>query len=155
MKTWIRRTLLGVLGTSIVLGSLTACGHSREHRGWNASAEEQARQRDMVVDRVAQRLELNEAQKARLRTLADTLQVQRAALQAQGDPRTQLRALVASDKFDRAQALTLARTAAGAIESRSPAVVEAMADFYDSLDPRQQAVVRERMEGRHRWWRRG
>ncbi|MGV3570423.1 MAG: Spy/CpxP family protein refolding chaperone [Ramlibacter sp.] len=155
MKNWIRRTLLGVAGASIVLGGLTACGHAREHRGWGASAEAQARQRDKVVERVTQRLELNEAQKEKLRALAATLQAQRAALQAQGDPRAQLRSLVAGEKFDRAQALALARTTAGAIEARSPAVVAALADFYDSLDPRQQAIVRERMEGRRGWWHRG
>ncbi|HEY8356093.1 MAG TPA: Spy/CpxP family protein refolding chaperone [Ramlibacter sp.] len=155
MKNWIRRTLLGVFGASIVLGGLTACGHSREHRGWGASAQEQERQREKIVARVAQRLELGEAQKEKLRALAATVQAQRAALQAQGDPRTQLRSLVAGEKLDRAQALALARTTAGAIETRSPAVVNALADFYDSLDARQQALVREHMQGRRGWWHRG
>jgi len=155
MKKWIRRTLLGLAGASIVLGGLTACGHSREHRGWGASVEEQGRQRDMLVERVARRMELNEAQREKLGALADTLQAQRAALAAQGDPRAQLRSLVAGDRFDRAQALALARTTAGAIEARSPAVVAAFGDFYDSLDARQQAMVRDRLQGRRGWWHRG
>lgn len=155
MKSWIRRTLFGVVGASIALGGLTACGHSREHRGWGASAEEQARQRDKVVERVTRRLDLTGAQQDKLRALADTMQAQRAALQAQGDPRTQLRAVVAGDKFDRAKALAMAQTAAGAIEGRSPAVITAMADFYDSLDARQQGLIRERMDGRRGWWHRG
>ena len=155
MKKWIRRTLLGLAGASIVLGGLTACGHSREHRGWGASVEEQGRQRDMLVERVARRMELNEAQREKLGALADTLQAQRAALAAQGDPRAQVRSLVAGDRFDRAQALALARTTAGAIEARSPAVVAAFGDFYDSLDARQQAMVRDRLQGRRGWWHRG
>ena len=155
MKNWIRRTLLGVAGASIVLGGLTACGHAREHRGWGASVEEQARQRDKLVERVARRMDLNEAQKQKLGALADTLQAQRAAFAAQGDPRAQLRSLVAGDKFDRTQARALAQTTAGAIEARSPAVVDAFGDFYDSLDARQQAMVRDRVQGRGGWWHRG
>jgi Spy/CpxP family protein refolding chaperone len=155
MKPLIRRILLGVASAAIALGALSACGHAREHRGWGSSAQEQDRQRDRIVERVARRLELSDAQKDKLRALAGTLQAQRAALQAHGDPRTQLRSLVAGDKFDRARALDLARTTAAAIEARSPAVVSAFGDFYDSLDARQQAMVRQRMEGRRGWWHRG
>ena len=41
-----------------------------------------------------------------------------------------------------------------AVQSRSPQVVAALGDFYDSLNPQQQAKVREYMErGRRGWWR--
>jgi protein CpxP len=155
MRPWIRRTLFGLFGATIALGGLSACSHYRDHAGWNASPEEQARWRDKMVDRVAQRLDLNAAQKAKLATLATTLQQQRAAFAGQADPRSRLRQLVAGDKFDRAAAQALVSEKTAAIATGSPEVIAALGDFYDSLDANQQARVRDYMQHRHGWWRRG
>ena len=155
MKSWTQRTLLGLFGTFIALGALTACGHYRDHAGWNASPEEQARHREKMVDRVASRLDLNEAQKAKLAVLVSQLQAQRAALAEQPRPRERLQALVAGDKFDRAAAQTLMASTAAQIQTRSPEVIAALGDFYDSLDATQQAKVREFLQHRRGWWRRG
>ena len=155
MKSWTQRTLLGLFGAFVTVGALTACGHYRDHTGWGGSAEEQAQHRAKVVDRIAGRLDLNEAQKAKLADLAAKLQAQRAALMGQADPREQVRALVAGDKFDRAGAQALMSKTAAAIEARSPEVIAALADFYDSLNPQQQAKVREYLQHRRGWWHRG
>ena len=154
MKPWIRRSLAGLFAV-LTLGALGGCGHHRDHAGWGASAEDQARHRAHVVDRVASRLDLNEAQKAKLSVLVEKLQAQRAALRGQADARAQFEALVAGDKFDRAGAQALLQKATSAIETRSPEVIAALADFYDSLDARQQAQVREFLQHRRGWWRRG
>lgn len=154
MKRWIRKTLVGVFGASVVLGVLTGCGYRSHDHAWNGSAQEHARHRDKMVDRVARRMDLDAAQKAKLAALADTMHAQYAAVHAQGDPRSQFRGLVAGDKFDRVKAQALAESAAGAINARSPAVIAAFGEFYDSLDARQQALVRERLERRHGWWHR-
>jgi protein CpxP len=98
---------------------------------------------------------LNEAQKAKLADLAAKLQAQRAALAGQPGPRAQIETLVSGDKFDRAAAQALMARTTAAIESRSPELIAAMADFYDSLDARQQAKVREYLQHRRGWWRRG
>jgi Spy/CpxP family protein refolding chaperone len=155
MKRWFRRTLFGVFGASLALGALTACTHGPYHHGWASTPEEQARQRERIVDRVSSHLDLDAAQKARLAALAETLQQQRAAWAGQADPRSQLRALVAAERFDRPQAQALLEKATTAIGTRAPAVIAAFGDFYDSLNPQQQARVREAMERRHGWWRRG
>ena len=155
MKTWIRRSLAGLFAV-LTLGALSACGHHhRDHAGWGATPEEQARHRQHVVDRVAARLDLNEAQKAKLAVLVARLHEQRSALAGQPDARAQLQALVAGDKFDRAGAQALMTRTAAAIETRSPGVIAALADFYDSLDANQQAKVREYLQHRRGWWRRG
>jgi Spy/CpxP family protein refolding chaperone len=154
MKPWIRRSLAGLFAV-LTLGALGGCGHFRDHAGWGASAEDQARHRAHVVDRVASRLDLDEAQKAKLSVLVEKLQAQRAALAGQPDARTQFQALVAGDKFDRAGAQALLHKAAGAIETRSPEVIAALGDFYDSLDARQQAKVRDYLQHRRGWWHRG
>jgi hypothetical protein len=100
MKPWIKRTLFGLFGVSLLVGGLTACGH---RHGYGAD----------------------------------------------------LKALVAGDKFDktRAQALVTEKTAA--VTTKSPEVIAALADFYDSLNPAQQQKVREFMDKRGRWYHRG
>ena len=71
------------------------------------------------------------------------------------DPRAEIKALVAGDKFDaeRAQALVNQKTAA--LQAGSPEVIAALADFYNSLNPAQQQKVRDFMERRGRWSHRG
>ncbi|HYF42666.1 MAG TPA: Spy/CpxP family protein refolding chaperone [Ramlibacter sp.] len=155
MKSWTQRTLLGLFGASLAMGALTACGHRYEHHAWNATPEERARHRDRMVDRVASKLELDAQQKAKLAVLADKLQEQRTALVgATPDPRTQLRSLVAAEKFDRARAQALVTEKTAAVTARSPELIAALGDFYDSLNPTQQARVREYMERRRGWWHR-
>ena len=156
MKRWIKRTLFGIFGATLVIGSLGACSHRPGHYGANMSAEEQAKLKDKVVDRVGSRLDLNADQKTRLATLADKLQEQRKALMGQTtNPRAEVQALMAGDKFDRTKAQALIADKTAALNNKSPEVVAAMADFYDSLTPAQQAKVRGYMEGRHGWWHRG
>lgn len=156
MRPWIRRSVLAVFGATIALGGLAACGHRHDHRAWhNASAEERAKLREKLMDRVARKLDLNAEQKVRLGVLADRLQEQRAALMPPGtDPRAEARALVAGDKFDRARAQAFVNQKTEAIQGKSGPVVAALGDFYDSLNAQQQAQVREFMQGRrHGWWR--
>lgn len=156
MKPWIKRTLFSLLGAGILVGGLTACGHQRHAFGSNMSAEDQAQMRSKIIERVAGKLDLNADQKQRLNVLADKLQEQRKALVGQTtNPRSEMQALVAGDKFDRSRAQTLLTEKIAAITSKSPEVITALADFYDSLTPTQQTKVREAMQGRHGWWHRG
>ena len=155
MKTWIKRSLYSLVGASIVLGGLSACGHQRNAYGSAMGAEEQAQMRGKVIERVSSKLDLNAEQKQRLGVLADKLQEQRTALVGKTtDPRAEIQALVAGDKFDRSRAQTLVAEKTAAITGKSPEVITAMADFYDSLTPAQQTKVREFMQKRSGWWNR-
>ncbi len=157
MKTWIQRTLIGALGATVLAGGLAACGSRGEHRhggGW--SDERVAEVRGKAIEKVSRKLELDEAQKQKLGVLADEMIAQRKALRGDGaDPRTEVKALVAGEKFDRARAQTLLEQKTQSVQAGGPRVIAAMADFYDSLTPAQQAQVRERMEKRRGWWGRG
>ncbi len=158
MKSWLKRTLIGVFGASVLFGGLAACshrGHYGGHGSYAMSEEDAAKMKAKVIDKVGSRLELDEAQKAKLGVLADKLRAQRNALVGTGsNPRTELQALVAGPTFDRSKAKAFVDAKTGAITAQSPEVIAAMADFYDSLKPEQQAKVREFM-GRagHRGWR--
>lgn len=156
MKRWIKRTLFGFVGASVAIGALTACAGRHEGPGWHASAEDSAKFRSKMVDRVSSKLDLNADQKQRLVVLADTLQAQRAALMAKTpDPRAEVRALVAGDKFDRNRAQALVAEKTAALNTQSPQVIAALGDFYDSLNATQQQKVRDFMERGRRWGHRG
>jgi Spy/CpxP family protein refolding chaperone len=152
----IKRTLIGIFGVTLLVGGLTACGHRPHDYGASMTAEQYAQKRDKMVDRVASKLDLNEDQKKRLTTLGDKLYEQRTALVGQTkDPRAEMKALVAGDKFDAARAQTLINDKTVALQTKSPEVIAALADFYNSLNPAQQQKVRDYMEGRGRWFRHG
>ncbi len=156
MKPWIKRTLFGLLGAGILVGGITACSHHSEGMSWQMSTEDHAKFRDKIIDRVASKLELNADQKKRLGALADKVHEQHAAVMSKTpDPRAEMQALVAGDKFDRARAQALITEKTAAVNARSPEVIAALADFYDSLNPTQQAKVREFMQHRHGWLHRG
>ena len=74
-----------------------------------------------IVDRVGSRLELDEAQKAKLGILADKLREQRNALVGSTtNPRAEIASLVAGSTFDRAKATALVGEKTGAITSKEP-----------------------------------
>lgn len=153
MKTWIKRTLFGLFATGALLGGLAACSHGVHRHGWHAMSDaDMAQMKTRLVDRAASKLDLDDTQKAKLGVLADQMQAQRKAFIGNAaDPRADLQALVAGTTFDRAKATTLIESKVGAVQTQSPAVVAALADFYDSLKPEQQAKLREFMaQRRHR-----
>ena len=149
MKPWIKRSLFGLFGIGVAVGSLTACGHRHDGPGWQMSAEDHGKFRAKMIDRVAGKLDLNEDQKKRLAVVADKLHEQRAAMVGKTtDPRAEVKALVAGEKFDRARAQALVSEKTAAVNGKSPEVIAALGDFYDSLNPAQQAKVREFMDHR-------
>lgn len=152
MKTWIKRTLIGLFGATVLFGGLAACSH-RAHHGmaWQQmSDEEAAKLKAKLVDRVGSRLDLDAAQKAKLGIVADQFRAQRQALVGASDPRAELAAVIAGPTFDREKAQSLVSAKTQALQSRSPELLAAMADFYDSLKPEQQAKVREFLAQRGR-----
>ena len=150
MKTWIKRTMVA-MGAVMLVGGLSACAGGR-HGGSMSDADSATRQAKMV-DYAGKKLDLNDVQKQRLTVLGDKLREQRASLMgASKDPRADVQALVAGDKLDRAKAQTLIDEKTSAVKAKSPELIAAAADFYDSLNPAQQQQVRDLMN-RKRGWR--
>ena len=155
MKPWIKRTLIAVTGATLVLGGLSACGHRGDHHQSGWSEDRVTEMRGKAIERVSSKLELNAEQKQKLGLLADEMLAARKAVKGDSaQPREELKALIASDKFDRNRAQQLMEQKTQAVQDSSPRVIEAMANFYDSLTPAQQAQVRDFMDKR-RGWRRG
>lgn len=157
MKTWIKRSLYGLFGATLLAGGLSACGDRHEgHHGMAMSAEDGAKSRDRMMGRVSSRLDLNDEQKKRLTALTDKLHEQRLALLGKTtDPRAEFQALISGERFDKARAQALISEKTAALNSKSPEVLAAAADFFDSLTPSQQQRVREFMQPRRGWWHHG
>ena len=155
MKPWIKRTLIGLTSVTVLLGGLAACGHRGDHaRGW--SDERITEVRGKVIEKVSSKLDLNADQQAKLGVLADQMIASRKAFRGNSDPRTDIQALIAGDKFDRSKAQQLLDQKLQAAQGNGPQILSAFGDFYDSLNPEQQKQVRERLERRgHGWWGRG
>lgn len=159
MRTWIQRSLIALVGVTVLAGSLAAYGHRSHrdhHRGMaQVSAEDVAEWRGKLLERAGSELELDATQTQRLGVLFDKLNEQRSALVGSTtDPRTAMRQLIAGDRFDRAAAAALVEEKTDAVRAKGPEVIEAAADFFDALAPAQQAKLREFM-ARHRGHGRG
>jgi len=154
-----KRVLFGALGATLLAGSLSACGHMGDGPRWGMgsgpmSETDAAQFRGKMVERIASKLDLDAPQKQLLSALGDKLHAQRKALMGNSaDPRTELQALVAGNKFDRSRAQALVNDKTDVVRNQSPEVIAAFGDFYDSLRPEQQQKVRDFMQKRHghRW----
>jgi periplasmic protein CpxP/Spy len=155
MKTWIKRTLIGLAAGTLLFGGIAAAWahrHAQHHYGWRAVSEaETAQMKGMLIERVGSRLELDATQKAKLGVLADRLRESRNAVVAtSGNPKTELQAVISGNAFDRARANTLVQAQLATLNTQAPALITAMADFYDSLNPAQQQQLREFLAQRGR-----
>lgn len=152
MKTWLKRTLIGAFGATVLLGGLAACAH-REHHRWQAMSDADVTQMsERVVDKASRKLDLDAAQKAKLTALADVLRAQRKTFVDGGDPRAQWAGFVSGTTFDRAGARAWIDAKTGAMQGATAPAVEAFGEFYDSLRPAQQAQLRELMARGRRGW---
>ena len=156
MKTWIKRSLAGLLGVGLVVGGLAACSHRHEghsRHGISMSSEDETRLQGKFVERVSRELELTAPQKQHLVTVAERVREQRKALiGSTTDPRAELQSLVSGERFDRARAMAIVEEKTQAVRGKSPELIAAMADFFDSLSPAQQQVLREHLQKRQRWF---
>jgi periplasmic protein CpxP/Spy len=156
MKPWIKRTLIGLTGVTVLVAGLSACGHRGSHHGQGWSEERITEVRGKAIERISDKLDLNAEQKAKLGALADQMIASCKAFRGNSDPRTDIQSLIASDKFDRTKAQQLLDQKLQAAQGNGPQMLNAFGDFYDSLNPEQQKQVREKLERRgHGWWGRG
>jgi protein CpxP len=157
MKRWIKRTLVGLFGASLLVGGLSACSHHRfGTHAWPIGEADATAFRERLIDKATRELSLDDAQRARLVALADAIRAQRAALLATsgGDTRAELHALIAGAQFDRAKAQSILDAKSAAVRDQAPLVITALGDFYDSLNVEQQRKLRDflarhRGHGRH------
>lgn len=153
MKTWIKRSLIGIAVAGALFGGIAA--FADKHGDGPCSpmmmgTRDPAAMRAHLLERIGRRLDLDAAQEAKLGLLADQLQAQhQALLGGAAKPGEPFQGLIAGATFDRAKAGELVASKIGALQQGSPAVIDALANFYDSLKPDQQARVREFVARHH------
>ncbi|MEW6704039.1 MAG: Spy/CpxP family protein refolding chaperone [Pseudomonadota bacterium] len=147
MRLWFRPAFAGAF-----FGGLHGFGrhgwHARWHRHQAARWRDPAAWQQRAVQRVGDRLGLDEAQREAFAALLQRLHAQREALRGASDWRLDLRSLVQDDTFDRWRAEDLLHARVQALREQGPQVIAALAGFYDRLDARQQQAVRQWLD---RW----
>ena len=141
MKTWLKRTLMGVAVSSALLGSLAAYSQGAGFHHGPPTPEQIAQHEAMMLTHIGKKLNLDANQAAKLKVLGDLLVAQHTP-PAAGTPNPHA-ALIAGNTFDRAGATALLNQHVAKMQANGPAVINAFGDFFDSLNATQQAQVRE------------
>ncbi len=140
-----------ILITLLFLGVIAAAGAAwAKHKGY-CSADGRLQH---ITQRVGSKLDLNEEQLGRLEVFAGTLQGMRNERQ---DHRVAMKndvtELLSAPALDRDRAMALIDERYQSMGDSKQSVVDAFADFSDSLEPEQRARLAEMIGDRmmHRW----
>ena len=142
-KTWLKRTLLGVAVSTALLGTVAAYSEGVGFHHGPPTPEQMQQHEAMMLSHIGKKLNLDAAQAAKLKTLADTFMAQHTPPAAGTDPHAAAQALIAGNTFDRAGAQQLLNKHIAKIQADAPALITAIGDFYDSLNATQQQQVRD------------
>ena len=143
MKTWLKRTLVGVAVSTALLGTVAAYSQGVGFHHGPPSAEQMAQHEAMMLTHVGKKLNLDANQAAKLKVLADLFMSQHTPAAAGTDPHAAAKALIAGNTFDRAGAQQLVNEKVSQVQANSPALIAAAGDFFDSLNATQQQQVRD------------
>jgi periplasmic protein CpxP/Spy len=149
MKTWLKRTLVGVAASTALLGSLAAYSQGTGFHHGPPTPEQIAQHEAGMLAHVGKKLNLDANQAAKLKALADLAIADHAPPAPGTDPHAKMKALIAGNTFDRAGAQQLVAQHVAKIQADSPALINAFGDFFDSLNAAQQAQVREMAAHHH------
>jgi Spy/CpxP family protein refolding chaperone len=138
-----------VLISFLAIGALVFGGCAHRYK----TPEQRA---DHFTQKITKKLDLNDEQKARLNTLKDEIFTVRKEMQGNREmTRNIVRNLLNAPKLDQDKAVAIVNGHVKDINVQAPRVIAALGGFWDSLNPEQQAKVREKMEkhfeGHSRW----
>ena len=144
-----RRTVVYITGASLLALGVVACNHGMYY----GSAEERG---EWMVQKVSNELELDQTQQARLEAVKDEfLNMRRSMRSEREQTRADVLAMLQQPTLDRDKANAIVAQYVEKINTRSPLIVDAIGNFYDSLDDMQRAeltaFIEHKMEHHHRW----
>ena len=130
-------------GIALLTTSIVAC-----NRG---TPEERS---ERIVQKVTEELALTETQQTRLSDVKNEFLDMRKTMRSNREQtQTDIQAMLKQPTLDRNKANSIVNQHIETIHSRSPAIIDAIGNFYDSLDDAQRAELREfiedKMEHRH------
>lgn len=134
-----RILILSTVGL-VVLGTAFAVGATKSHSGWCGSHGDGHRK----IDRIAEKLDLNETQKAKLQAVQESFQEARQAMsQARTQTFDEVLDLVSSDTLDQSRVQGIVKRHQSIVEDFSPKVTAKIADFHAVLTPEQKSRAAE------------
>ena len=129
-----------------VIAALVAIGIAA---GSGVALAERGDRGERMLERVAERLELDDNQRAALETLSGEIRETRELMRGgDGDVREELQGLLVADTLDQGAALALIQARTAAMDAQAPELVAAAAVFLDGLDAEQKAEVTEFLDKR-------
>jgi len=148
MKTWLKRTLVGVAVSTALLGTVAAYSQGTGFHHGPPTPEQIAQHEATMLAHIGKKLNLDANQAAKLKVLADLFVAQHTPPAAGADPHAAAKALIAGNTFDRAGAQNLLNQHIAKMQANGPAIIAATGDFFDSLNAAQQQQVRD-LAARH------
>ena len=102
---------------------------------------------DYIVHKMTKKLALQATQVEKLNTAKEViLQTHQTFNENKPNWHTDIKYLVSQDNLDRELIIKHINDKVLAVQTQAPIVVNAVADFYDSLDSEQQAKIRKKLE---------
>ncbi len=147
-----------ILGAAVALGIVGGVAANKGGE-YCHGADHMAKRGDKMVKRVTKKLNLNDGQQVLLQELQQSMQGKMQALHENRAESKQAFMELFGAQFDQGQALGLMQEKADTVNQHAPELIAAFANFYDSLDTKQQAKMMKFMEkrGGHRmgFWGKG
>ncbi len=133
----MKRTTKIISAVVLTLGLATgATAYAKYNSGFGEA------QAAFMVSYIGSELSLNESQQKQLEVLSDKIIAVKSTFQAQGKPlHSKLKNLLEADKFDQQQILAMINQKTELVNQEAPAILAALADFLDNLNPEQKAEV--------------
>ncbi len=134
-----RMLIFGIAGL-MLLGTVIAVGASKSHSGWCHSHDGGQRK----MNRIAEKLDLNETQKTKLQGVHESLQEARQAMsEARAQTFEEVLDLIASDMLDQTRVQAIVKRHQAIVEDFTPRVTAKIADFHAVLSPEQKSKATE------------
>ena len=150
-----KRILIFSIAGLMLLGTVIAVGASRNHSGWcglhdgGFMSSHWGKRHDgqRKIDRITEKLDLNETQKARLQGVQDSLgEVREAMSQARVQTFNEVLDLISSETLDQSQVHGIVKRHQSIVEDFTPIVIEKIANFHAALTPEQKSRAAEFLE---------
>ena len=139
-----KRTFIYMTGIVLLTTSIVACNRGTpEERG------------ERMIQKITEELALTEMQQTNLSEVKDRFLEMRKTMQSNREQtKTDIQLMLKKPTLDRDMVNTIVNQHIETVHSGSPAIINAIGDFYDSLDDMQRAEIREfvedKMEHGHR-----
>ena len=135
-----KRTMTYLAGGVLLASAVTACHHGMHY----GTAEERG---EWVVQKVSSELELNDTQQGRLAEVKDQFLDARRLMKANREQhRAEVLAMLSQPTFDRDKANAMVGQQIETVNTRAPVVIDAIGNFWESLDADQRAELRKFIE---------